>query len=38
MKDKPALYTLQRLHAEIGGKIKGNGREGARLELPQEAR
>jgi hypothetical protein len=28
---KPAVYALERLHAELGGKIKDNKREGARL-------
>jgi hypothetical protein len=33
MKHKPALYALERLHAELGGKIKDNKREAARLVL-----
>ena len=31
MKHKPALYALERLHAELGGKIKDNRKEAARL-------
>jgi hypothetical protein len=31
MKHKPALYALERLHAELGGKIKENRQHAARL-------
>jgi|SRR6185437_7622041 len=31
MKHKPALYALARLHAELGGKMKENAKEAARL-------
>lgn len=31
MKHKPALYALERLHAELGGKILANRKEAARL-------
>lgn len=31
MKHKPALYALLRLHAELGGKIKDNRKQAAKL-------
>lgn len=31
MEHKPALYALMRLHAELGGKIKDNAAEAAKL-------
>jgi len=31
MKHRPALYALERLHAELGGKITDNKREAKRL-------
>jgi hypothetical protein len=31
MKHKPAMYALLRLHAELGGKIKDNRQQAARL-------
>jgi hypothetical protein len=31
MKHQPALYALERLHAEIGGKIKANRKEAVKL-------
>lgn len=31
MKHKPALYALERLHAELGGKILSNRKEAKRL-------
>jgi hypothetical protein len=31
MKHKPALYALERLHAELGGKLRENEKEAARL-------
>jgi hypothetical protein len=31
MKHKPALYALERLHAELGGRIKDNRTEAAQL-------
>jgi len=30
-KKNPAMYTLERLHADLGGKIKDNKREAKRL-------
>ena len=31
MKHQPAIFALERLHAELGGKIKDNKNEAARL-------